>query len=276
VVFNDGGNDIDFRIEGDTSSSLFFVDASTDRVGIGTTSPAEILNIAGSGASSTPTIRIDATNSDGTVAGRTAIQAIGGGAGSTESSLAFQTRNSGGTLGERARIDSSGRLLVGTTTATANGGVLELSGGITFPATAVAASNANTLDDYEEGTFTPVVYGTTTAGAGTYTTQVGAYTKIGNVVHVTIALSWTAHTGTGSIRISGLPFANGTVSSAGSTLTIRATGLSLSVDNTLIGAQVPDGDTYIIIHEYPVGGGAISGVDMDTNASIWLSGHYFL
>jgi hypothetical protein len=36
VVFNDGGNDIDFRIEGDTNASLFFVDASAEAVGIGT------------------------------------------------------------------------------------------------------------------------------------------------------------------------------------------------------------------------------------------------
>ena len=45
VVFNDGGENYDFRIEGDTNSSLFFADASTDRVGIGTTSPGAILHI---------------------------------------------------------------------------------------------------------------------------------------------------------------------------------------------------------------------------------------
>ena len=40
VVFNDGGADIDFRIEGDTNANLFFVDAGNDRVGIGTSSPS--------------------------------------------------------------------------------------------------------------------------------------------------------------------------------------------------------------------------------------------
>jgi hypothetical protein len=35
VVFNDGGEDIDFRIEGDTESNLFFVDAGNDSVSIG-------------------------------------------------------------------------------------------------------------------------------------------------------------------------------------------------------------------------------------------------
>jgi hypothetical protein len=35
VVFNDAGADVDFRVEGDTDANLLFVDASTDRVGIG-------------------------------------------------------------------------------------------------------------------------------------------------------------------------------------------------------------------------------------------------
>jgi hypothetical protein len=39
VVFNDAGADVDFRVEGDTDANLLFVDASTDRVGIGTSTP---------------------------------------------------------------------------------------------------------------------------------------------------------------------------------------------------------------------------------------------
>lgn len=46
--FNEQGADIDFRIEGDTDANLVFVDASTDRVGIGTASPAEKLDVVGS------------------------------------------------------------------------------------------------------------------------------------------------------------------------------------------------------------------------------------
>ena len=52
---------------------------------------------------------------------------------------------------EAMRVDSSGRLLIGTSSGNANGGPLQLSGGITFPATVVAATDVNTLDDYEEG-----------------------------------------------------------------------------------------------------------------------------
>ena len=108
---------------------------------------------------------------------------------------------------EKARLDASGRLLVGTVTGNANGGILQLSGGITFPATAVAASDANTLDDYEEGTWTPTYYGSTTAGTTTYTSQEGQYTKIGRTVTVHAQISISAATGTGEVYFGGLPFA---------------------------------------------------------------------
>lgn len=47
MVINEGGKDRDTRIEGDTDSSLVFVDASTDRVGIGTGSPSTKLDVNG-------------------------------------------------------------------------------------------------------------------------------------------------------------------------------------------------------------------------------------
>jgi hypothetical protein len=47
-VFNDAGADVDQRIEGDTDANLVFVDASTDRVGIGTATPTAKLQVNGS------------------------------------------------------------------------------------------------------------------------------------------------------------------------------------------------------------------------------------
>ena len=47
VIINEEGRDIDFRIEGDTMTDLFFTDASSDRIGIGTTSPAQLLHVDG-------------------------------------------------------------------------------------------------------------------------------------------------------------------------------------------------------------------------------------
>lgn len=83
--------------------------------------------------------------------------------------------------------------------------------GISFPATASASSDANTLDDYEEGTFTPTVGGATTAGVTTYNAQTGIYTKIGRQVTVVIYVDWSAMTGTGSLVLSSLPFSSANI-----------------------------------------------------------------
>jgi hypothetical protein len=71
-------------------------------------------------------------------------------------------------------------------------------------------ASANHLDDYEEGTWTPVLVGSTTAGTATFVTgPIGTYTKIGNQVTVYFDWNISAHTGTGALRITGLPFALG-------------------------------------------------------------------
>jgi hypothetical protein len=77
-------------------------------------------------------------------------------------------------------------------------------GQIVFPAIQNPSANANTLDDYEEGTWSPVLTG---IGSGTINQQYGVYTKIGNLVFVTGKLGWTGKTGTDALNITGLPFA---------------------------------------------------------------------
>lgn len=82
-------------------------------------------------------------------------------------------------------------------------------GRIKFPATQNPSSDANTLDDYEEGTFTPALaFGGSSTGV-TYTTQAGQYAKIGQFVYFTISVVLTNNgSGTGSASITGLPFTN--------------------------------------------------------------------
>ena len=90
---------------------------------------------------------------------------------------------------------------VGNATPTTSGA------GITFPATQSASSDANTLDDYEEGSWTPALTGTT---AVSYANQVGRYTKIGRLVTIQFVLQTNSqtYTSTGAtFAISGLPFA---------------------------------------------------------------------
>jgi hypothetical protein len=113
--------------------------------------------------------------------------------------------------------DMPGRLLFSTTADGAAGptermritstGQVRLAGaGITFNGDTAAA---NELDDYEEGTWTPVFAGSTTAGTPVYGTngQAGKYTKIGNVVHVLAYIDVTGVGGAaGNININSLPF----------------------------------------------------------------------
>lgn len=112
---------------------------------------------------------------------------------------------------ERMRIDSAGLTTVTGTlkvsTGAAVGGATPGTGGIAFPATAVAVADANTLDDYEEGTFTPTIaFGGAAVGL-TYGAQTGSYTKIGNTVRVNLTIQLSAKgSSTGAAVVSGLPF----------------------------------------------------------------------
>jgi hypothetical protein len=74
---------------------------------------------------------------------------------------------------------------------------------IQFPATAVASANANNLDDYEEGTFTPIA---DTGATTTFTAQQGYYTKIGRTVTINLRLKINLIGTSGGFIVQGLPF----------------------------------------------------------------------
>jgi hypothetical protein len=63
------------------------------------------------------------------------------------------------------------------------------------------------LDDYEEGTWTPVLTSDTSPSGVAYSDRYGKYTKIGRVVHIEFVIALSSKgTGTGDTFISGLPF----------------------------------------------------------------------
>lgn len=95
---------------------------------------------------------------------------------------------------------------VGGATAAASGA------GITFPATASASTDANTLDDYEEGTWTPV----DGSGAGLTLTVNGSarYVKIGRFVFFAVnEIVYPSTANTSLARINGLPFTSDSINS---------------------------------------------------------------
>jgi hypothetical protein len=101
-----------------------------------------------------------------------------------------------------------GSIRVGSTGVTYNG-----TNGIVFTATQTASADANTLDDYEEGTWSPTLRtdGTNFTSV-TYGAQNGAvYVKIGKQVTIRGTLSVTAVTigsATGGVQIGNIPFKN--------------------------------------------------------------------
>jgi hypothetical protein len=101
---------------------------------------------------------------------------------------------------ERMRIDSSGNLILKKNL------VLEsTSEGIDFSG---VGSSAQTLDDYEEGTFTPSYGGSGADPTATYLSQtLGRYTKIGDLVHCQVEIRTSAISGgSGDLEIKGFPF----------------------------------------------------------------------
>lgn len=81
--------------------------------------------------------------------------------------------------------------------------------GIAFPATQSSSSNANTLDDYEEGDWTPTIAGGYTGV--TYNSQGGWYTKVGRFVNISGRVQFSGTANATAIQIGSLPFTQANV-----------------------------------------------------------------
>jgi hypothetical protein len=113
------------------------------------------------------------------------------------------------TVGTDQAVTMAGRTTNPTTISVGNATPSTSGAGITFPATQSASSNANTLDDYEEGTFTPS-FVSSGGGTATYSNAVGRYTKIGRLVYAAMRVTLSNKTGlnAGTVSVGGLPFAS--------------------------------------------------------------------
>jgi hypothetical protein len=234
-------------------------------VGTNITGTAASFNINGTVGATTPTTGAFTTLS---ATGVTTVQAGSASApaittsGDTNTGMFFPAADTiafaeGGV--EVLRLSANGALVLQGGDTAANGV------GIAFPATQSASSNVNTLDDYEQGTWTPTVVGTTTAGTAIYSQQNGQYTKIGNMVTATAYVEWSVHTGTGNITLGGLPF---TALNAGANLGGVAIAYNHNIvltANNVITAYIAGNSTRITVDQYPVGGGGSTAVPMDAS-----------
>ena len=201
-------------------TNQIYKDASGN-VGIGTASPSGKLHVSGSVTSggSIGLIISDTTASLSAQLFRTGSAYSYAGVGANETWL-YSQGASNLSLGPdgaasvkivtngflRATFDSSGNLGLGVTPNNSYNACLQLKSGITFPATQSASSDANTLDDYEEGTWTPALSNFT--GSAGWSAS-GTYVKIGRIVYLDATLSpgsGTISATANSSSISGLPF----------------------------------------------------------------------
>ena len=154
-----------------------------------------------------------------------------------------------------------------------NGLAFENGKGIDFSATSPGSGTTTSelLNDYEEGSFTPVIAGGTTAGTATYTDQNGKYTKIGNCVHFRMDVIWSGHTGTGTLKITGLPFTIGQNYQSVGSVRFNQSG---SANHYIAGGFIYQ--TQFELNQIPVGGGTPASFDITSVGDIRVSGHYFV
>jgi hypothetical protein len=139
------------------------------------------------------------------------------------------------------------------TTVGATGLITATGGQIAFPATQAASAGANTLDDYEEGTWAP------TGNNVTYTGTDGSYVKIGQLVVASFMFTMPTTSDTNTALITNLPFVAMSDSDAfqGGVLTYTTFVSGL----TLLIAQGSDNMSF-----YSLGGAAKTNANLSTKA----------
>jgi hypothetical protein len=243
-----------------TTSSLYT--ASGVNVGIGNSNPAVALDVTGQ---INNTAGVTFGGSDSSSATGTIKYLTGNGLtiySKTGSSYDF---NLFGAAGNTLMRVPTGTINVSFPQADVNltafglgiGGATGTSGnGITFPATQSASSNANTLDDYEEGswdaTFTATTSGTITIGFGGNYNK-GFYTKVGRLVTVTGDFYvGSVSAPVGALRLNGLPFPCTNDLRAYAGVAIYPFGLAVGAITSIVGA-INGNTSYIVISKFSTG-----------------------
>tara|TARA_R100000458_G_scaffold57507_1_gene63807 strand:+ start:1536 stop:2438 length:903 start_codon:yes stop_codon:yes gene_type:complete len=268
------GSDTDFL---DTSGNLKVTGNATvdDKVRIGTTTNAanEQLTVLGTTSSEFQNgfyrnytsgargfnLNIGAKKTDGTlVAGAQIIGEVDQ-ADCTSGQFAIKTLTSS-SLTEKVRVDSSGNLTI-------SDGDLKIGTaghGIDFSATANGGGTSTTselLDDYEEGTWTPV---DASGGSVSFTDTAGncKYTKIGRLVIASFTVTYLSTSDSSQARVGGLPYA-----CVGTTNNNASVALGETNDDQSTRMVVNQGQSYMLILHCD------DAVDVRTNAE--ASGHNY-
>ena len=143
-------------------------------------------------------------------------------------------------------------------------------GSIKFPTTQVASSNAFTLDDYHEGTWTPI----DSSGASlTFATAGGLYTKIGRLVYWQMSVTYPVTADGSAAVIGGLPFS----ANAGSAAVEGRSGCFVTQTNQTTGGTITGGALTIStqLQLWRAGTAATNNINSDMSGKlIYLAGFY--
>lgn len=111
------------------------------------------------------------------------------------------------------------------------------------------------ISDYQEGSWTPTITGSTTTGTNSYTSNTGNYVKIGKLVFVNFVIELDGTSGaldsTGTIRIEGLPFAP--IGSTRFVGAVKADNISLSVSGAVMCRNVTSNTYLVLDHQTTTG-----------------------
>ena len=219
VVINESSADVDFRVESNGEANMLFVDGGNNRVGVGTGSPGTlfhsyttsndgILKHESTGGNAMVDIVGNRTSDadighlrfhNGSTAALAQVRVERSGANNT-GKMKLQVNNAGSmtdllTLDVADVTVPTGNLVFGT-------------GGKGIYLGVTSATAANLLDDYEEGTFTATLTGSTGNPTSGVKTTTGVYRKIGSLVTIDIYFSNVDLSGaSGAVIVTGIPFA---------------------------------------------------------------------
>jgi fibronectin-binding autotransporter adhesin len=225
------------------------LDASGN-VGIGTSAPATRLHVA-DGSDSNAQIRINGSTS--TVYSRlysdnNGVLAIStdGGNQVAGSYMMFEVKGT-----ERMRIDASGHAIIPA--------------GVTLGTAAGVYAAANTLDDYEEGTFSI----TSDSAQVVIAANTGYYTKVGRVVTCTGAVS-VASIGTpvGNVGFDGLPFATANATNIGAGISLYTYGWKTSMTTHVMASASANSSSWFV--QKSNGAGTVAVLSGDVQATTYI------
>jgi len=179
---------------------------------------------------------------------------------------------------QRLKLSSAGATVTGSISATS---LVDISaagaGQIKFPATQNASADANTLDDYEERRFDPVLTNDTGDTVTSYYWQRGTCVKIGKTVFFDIQISVNVvGVSSGTMRISGLPYTLGADDSLGAQTYVTMLGIKNSGSGPAVIAghiQQPIG-TEILLYQAASFGTPLPYTEVTSGGQFYLQGHY--